>query len=66
MEKPKNLYAQFMDMNRGRGLLEGMVVPGRAGGKGENWENCNSKINKIHLIFFLIYQNNFDFQIVYM
>ena len=33
------------------GLLQGMGVPGGGKQRGKNWNNCNSKINKIH--FFL-------------
>ena len=29
------------------GLLEGMGVPGE-GAKGENWDGCNSMINKVY------------------
>ena len=41
MEKPKNLYAWPMDMNKGVGVLGGWGV------KGEKLGNCNSIINEI-------------------
>ena len=51
MEKPKTLYIQPMDMNKGGG--EGNAVgKGGAGWRGrkerKKWDNCNSIINKIY------------------
>ena len=47
MDKPKNLYARPMDIREGIAGRNG--GPGRGGGaKGENWDNCDSKINKIY------------------
>ena len=34
---------------RGRGLLEGVRVPGGGGQRGKNWDNCNSIINEIYI-----------------
>ena len=48
MEKPRNLHEELMDLNYGEGLLEGRGTRHR-GAKGENWDNCDSIINKIHL-----------------
>ena len=50
MEKPKNLYAQPMDIHWS-GLLERMGVLGRGGQRGKNWDNCNSIINIIYIVF---------------
>lgn len=42
MEKPKNVYVQLMDMNKGAGVIAGGGGAGRREIKGGNWNNSNS------------------------
>ena len=48
MEKPKNLHAGSMDVNKGVGIVSGnRGALGASRERGKNWDKCDSIINKI-------------------